>query len=40
MHSCDGKAEFLVAITPVSHNPSEIILLCWFGAQEIILSYF
>ncbi len=39
MHSCDGKAEFLVAITPVSHNPSEIIL-CWFGAQEIILSYF
>ncbi len=28
-----GKTEFLAAITPVSHNPSEIILICWFGAQ-------
>ncbi len=34
-YSCDGKAEFSAAITPVSvsHDPSEIILICWFGAQ-------
>ncbi len=22
----------------VLHNPSEIILICWFGAQETFLS--
>ncbi len=45
MYSCDGKAEFSAAITPlwcldttiiyitsVSHDPSEIILICWFDA--------
>ncbi len=31
----DGKAEFSAAITPVSHNTSEIILICRFAAQEI-----
>ncbi len=29
---CDGKAEF-----SVSHDPSEIIPICWFGAQERLL---
>ncbi len=24
-------------ITSVSHDPSEIILICWFAAQEIFL---
>ncbi len=28
------KAEFSAAITPVSHDLSEISLTCWFGAQE------
>ncbi len=28
----DGKAEFLQS--SVSHDPSEIILICWFGAQD------
>jgi len=33
MHcSCEGKAEFSAAITP--HDPPEIILICWAGAQE------
>ncbi len=34
---CVGKAEFSTGITPVSlvsHDPSEIIPVCWFGAQE------
>jgi len=38
--SCDGKAEFSAAITlnlKQSHNSSEIILICWFGAQDKIL---
>ncbi len=30
---CDGKADFSAAITSVSHDPSEIILICWFDAQ-------
>ncbi len=29
-----GKAE---AITPVSHDPSEILLICWSGAQDTFL---
>ncbi len=33
----EGKAEFSAIFTPVSHDPSEIILICWFGAQEIFL---
>ncbi len=28
---------FLVAITSVSHDPSEIILIYWFAAQETFL---
>ncbi len=24
--------------TSVSHDPSEIILICWFGAQETIIA--
>jgi len=34
MYSCDG--------IPVSHDPSKIILICWFAAQEmfrIIIIY-
>ncbi len=38
MYSCDGKAEFSAAITAVSHI-SEIILICWFGAQELFLIF-
>jgi len=29
---CNGKAE-----ASVSHEPSQIILICWFGAQETFL---
>ncbi len=32
MYSCDDKADFSPAITPMSHDPSEIILISWFGA--------
>ncbi len=28
---------FFSIITPVSHNSSEIILICWFVAQEAVL---
>ncbi len=31
------KAEFSAVITPVSHDPSEIILICWFADQETFL---
>jgi len=24
----------------VSHDPSETILICWFGAQETFSSYY
>ncbi len=36
IYSCDGKAEFsaLLFQSSVSHDPSEIILIYWFGAQE------
>ncbi len=37
IYSRDDEAEFSAAITPVflvSHDPSEIILICWFGVQE------
>ncbi len=36
---CDGKAEFAASLlqSSVSHDPSEIILICWFAAQEIFL---
>jgi len=33
-YSCDVKAEFPSLLqSSVSHDPSEIILLCWFAAQ-------
>jgi len=32
LYSCDH--------TSVSQDPSEIILICWFGAQEIFLYYY
>jgi len=34
-YSCDGKAEFWTAITPVPHDPSEIRKR--FGAQTTFL---
>ncbi len=36
MNSCNVKAEFSAAIIPAfrSHDPSEIILIGWSGAQE------
>jgi len=41
MYSYDGKAEFILL---VSHDPSEIILICRFAAQIwsvtfLVLSY-
>jgi len=30
IYPCDGKAEF----SAVSLDPSEIILICWFNAQD------
>ncbi len=39
MYSCDGKAEFSASLLQslVSHAPSEIIIICWFAAQETFL---
>ncbi len=34
IYSCDAK--HLQSL--VSHDPSEIILICWFDAQETLLS--
>ncbi len=34
IYSCDSKAELSLLQSSVSHDPSEIILICWFGAQE------
>ncbi len=42
IYSCDAKVEFSAAITwflimwqlSVPHDTSEIILICWFGAQK------
>ncbi len=41
IYSCECKAEFqqLLVKSSVSHGPSEIILICWFGAQENISYY-
>ncbi len=35
IYSCDFKAEFSASLlqSSVSHDPSEIILICWFAAQ-------
>ncbi len=32
IYSCDGKSAFQFS---VSHDSSEIILICWFAAQEM-----
>ncbi len=38
MYSTDAKISFsLVKCSLVSHDPSEILLICWFGAQETII---
>ncbi len=37
IYSCGGKAEFSLLQSSVSHDPSEITLICWFAAQETIL---
>ncbi len=38
INSCDGKAEFSVFFQfLVSHDPSEIILICWYAAQETFI---
>jgi len=36
VYSCDGKAEFSASLlqSSVLHDPSEIILIRWFGAQK------
>ncbi len=34
MYSCDGNTELQ---SSVSHDPSQIILICWFVAQETLL---
>jgi len=38
---CDGKAEFSVSLlqSSVSHDPSEILLIYWFGAQLSIITH-
>ncbi len=33
---CDGKADLMRCL--VSQDPLEIILICWYGAQETLLS--
>ncbi len=37
IYSCDGKSEFSLLQSSVSHDASEIILICWFGAQEAFI---
>ncbi len=39
IYFCDGKAECSAVITPVSHDPSEIIQMCWFGVQDAYLQH-
>ncbi len=38
IYSCDSKAEYSASLfqPSVSHDPSEIILACWFAAQETL----
>jgi len=38
IYSCDGKAEFYTSLlqSSFSHDPSEIILICWFSAQNFL----
>ncbi len=35
-YSCDFKAEFLASLLQ-SHDPSEIIIICWFAVQETFI---
>ncbi len=39
IYSCDKKAEFSASLLQfsVSHDPSEIILICWFAVQETFI---
>ncbi len=39
IYSCAGKAEFQQPLLQSSgfHDPSEIVLICWFGAKETFL---
>ncbi len=39
IYSCESKAEFSAPLlqSSVSRDPSEIILLCWFCAQETFI---
>ncbi len=39
IYSCAGKAEFQQPLIQSSgfHDPSEIVLICWFGAKETFL---
>jgi len=40
IYSCGEKAEFSSALllqSTVSHDRSEIILKCWFAAQEMLI---
>ncbi len=41
LFSFDGKAEFSASLpqSSVSHDPSEIILICWFAVQEKFLFF-
>jgi len=39
MYSCIGKAEFSASLLQsVSHDPSEIILICWFETFLLIIK--
>ncbi len=40
IYFCNVKAEFSASLlwSSVSHDPSEINLICWFGAQEMFLN--
>ncbi len=40
IYSCDRKAEFSLLQSSVSHHdPSEIILIHWFGVQDTVLLW-
>ncbi len=41
IYSSDGEAEFSASLlhSSLSHDPSEIILINWFGAQETFLIF-
>ncbi len=39
MYSCDVKSEFSASLfqSSVAHDPSQILLIWWFGVQERLL---